>query len=435
MTPGGAGLPPSSNAGEHRAAALIGLPLRTGWNGAVVLAAFALTPLMAYLGPLGFAALAALAGLLLTPAWFRRREALPVLLVLAGLLVWAAGTVGWSAARPRAFADYGDVENLTILKLTLQLALYGAFAVAAMRLSGIAGERAMRVLALGLVGLALVLVVEGLSGAALYQWLKATFEDPIRPDLAVRNVGQGSVVLALLAWPALLYLRIRTPWAVFVLSFAILVSSVLLRQASPAAGFLAGGVAAWLVGTWGKRGAWVVGGLLALQVLLTPWLVHSAEQAGLLARMRDVLPASWEARLVIWPYVAERVLEHPGLGWGLDASRTIGGPVPLHPHNASLQIWLELGAVGAALIALLWAWIFVGLGQVLERDKAGAAACAGAASAYFTIGALSYGAWQEWWLALAALTAAVCGVLLTARARSEMAEPPRALRGDGLTPL
>ena len=28
-------------------------------------------------------------------------------------------------------------------------------------------------------------------------------------------------------------------------------------------------------------------------------------------------------------------------------------PIPLHPHNAVLQVWLELGAVGAAIILVL----------------------------------------------------------------------------------
>ena len=143
---------------------------------------------------------------------------------------------------------------------------------------------------------------------------------------------------------------------------------------------------------------------------------------------------TWEARLDIWTYSAARVLEHPGLGWGLDASRLIGGPVSLHTHNAALQVWLELGAVGAALFALIWVVVFEAIGKAAPADRAGAAACAGAAGATCHRRA-SFGVWQEWWLALAAVTAAVCSALLQVRARERMTGAPAALRPGELAPL
>jgi hypothetical protein len=84
---------------------------------------------------------------------------------------------------------------------------------------------------------------------------------------------------------------------------------------------------------------------------------------------------------------------------------------------------------------MVWGWAFSTIAAVAREDRAGAAACAAAAGGYFTIGALSFGVWQEWWLALGALTAAVCGVMLAARRRERLAEPPRALHDDELTPL
>ena len=33
--------------------------------------------------------------------------------------------------------------------------------------------------------------------------------------------------------------------------------------------------------------------------------------------------------------------------------------LPLHPHNAALQVWLELGLPGAALMALLLSWLWL----------------------------------------------------------------------------
>ena len=40
--------------------------------------------------------------------------------------------------------------------------------------------------------------------------------------------------------------------------------------------------------------------------------------------------------------------------------------------------------------------------------------------AYLVIGALSFGVWQEWWLALGALSAMVCVVLSISRRASRL---------------
>ena len=42
------------------------------------------------------------------------------------------------------------------------------------------------------------------------------------------------------------------------------------------------------------------------------------------------------------------------------------------------------------------------------RRDLGAAAAVAAASAYLVMGAVSFGVWQEWWLAVGALAATAC---------------------------
>jgi O-antigen ligase len=89
----------------------------------------------------------------------------------------------------------------------------------------------------------------------------------------------------------------------------------------------------------------------------------------------------------------------------------------VHPHDAALQLWLELGAAGVAIAALFFARLFGRIAAGVEEDRAMAAACAGAATAYLTIGALSFGVWQEWWLALGTLAVAQCRFVQLARRR------------------
>ena len=86
--------------------------------------------------------------------------------------------------------------------------------------------------------------------------------------------------------------------------------------------------------------------------------------------------------------------------------------MPLHPHNGALQVRLELGLPGTALMAALVAWIFAWAGQAARPRLTAAAACA-AATGYMTIGSLSFGAWQSWWLAVAWILAVIVGALMS----------------------
>ena len=85
----------------------------------------------------------------------------------------------------------------------------------------------------------------------------------------------------------------------------------------------------------------------------------------------------------------------------------------MHPHNAALQIWMELGLIGAVAAALVWAAVFSGLSR--PRPSAPAAAACAATTAYLTFGAVSFGVWQEWWLALGAVCALISILVLRAR--------------------
>ena len=120
----------------------------------------------------------------------------------------------------------------------------------------------------------------------------------------------------------------------------------------------------------------------------------------------DSVKLSAGHRLLIWSFVGDRIAEHPLRGWGLDSSRSIPGgsdPIrpnetwlPLHPHNAALQIWLELGVPGAVLFGLLGGWFWLAVGRADWPRLYAAGACGSLATA-FVASAATYGIWQEWW--------------------------------------
>ena len=156
---------------------------------------------------------------------------------------------------------------------------------------------------------------------------------------------------------------------------------------------------------------------LALLALVNIVLVFAAfetvagdRDSGLLS----ALSGGAKERLHIIDYVYERIIEHPFIGWGFDASRAIGQDtlggfgvnksIPLHPHNLWAQTWLELGLMGLALVVSLVVAIAMGI-TAGGRGRVMASLCAAALVSYLLIGNISYGMWQNWWLAIAWLNA------------------------------
>jgi len=141
-----------------------------------------------------------------------------------------------------------------------------------------------------------------------------------------------------------------------------------------------------------------------------PALVQGLRASGLYTQAETAAPLSWAQRMGYWRHAADWISDHPLRGWGLDASRMFSPGIQLHPHDAALQIWLELGLIGAVAATAFWAALFLRLSRP-ARDPAVAVA-AGSAVAYLVFGAVSFGVWQEWWLGLGALTAAAATVAL-----------------------
>jgi hypothetical protein len=338
------------------------------------------------------------------------------------LALWAVVSMAWSPLTKELSlaALLADLEKQTALKLVLQALLYGAFIVAAASLPQALARRALTGLAVGLVMVAALVLVEGSYGAAIYQRLKVIFDQPIRPDLAIKNVAQATYILALFCWPVALFLSGRfakglSQWMIGTLFIGLVAAAVQMSADAALAGLAVGLVAYSAVAMTGRLGVLLLVAATTLYWVATPLLVLLAVDHGLFLRAQAVLGASWDARLNIWSFATARIMEQPLLGWGLDASRTFGNSIPLHTHDGALQVWLELGAVGALLMATAWLFLLKAIYDLVEVDRRLAAVAAASACAYLMIGAVSFGVWQEWWLALGALAFAVIVALKRAR--------------------
>jgi exopolysaccharide production protein ExoQ len=149
--------------------------------------------------------------------------------------------------------------------------------------------------------------------------------------------------------------------------------------------------------------------ILSVLIIITAPLTFGrlAWLQGVTELAESIKFSAWH-RLMIWSFAGDRIAERPLIGWGLDASRAIpGGDQPvypgrvwlqLHPHNATIQLWLELGVPGAVLFALIVAWLWLGLAAASWPRLFTATAGASLTIAFVaTISA--YGIWEEWWVA------------------------------------
>lgn len=368
------------------------------WCGWVLVGAAGLVPLLGWLAPLGFAVLLALVGLLCLPAVRMADEDRPAAIILFAALIWAAISTTWSPYHP------SKAGNSTILKLAFQLPLYWSAIAAVRRADPALRTRALHVLAWGCALFGAVLLAEAATHAALYKAVHVLYQ-PIRGDLAEANLGHSTFVLALL-WPlaAVGAPRRARPWLALLMAAGTAVAAVVFASDAPVIAVALAPLVGLAVWRW-PRGAPMVlaAGAVAL-ILAMPAVVWAVRHFGGYAAIEPLLPKSYVLRMGYWSHAIDWIRLAPLRGWGLDASRMFGPGIKLHPHNEPLQIWMELGAVGAVLAAALW-WVMLSRLSRPGRDLATAAA-AGCAAVYLLFG-VNFGVWQEWWLGLGALSVLV----------------------------
>lgn len=360
---------------------------------------------LSYTGPLALAVTAALGGLLLLGHWRKAERLDGILWVVAVLMLW----IGLRSALLPDLFDYGliDFDDRSSKGWFLALGetlCYPALILGAFAVRGRQAARLAVWLAWGIAALSLWVLADSLSGARLYQALSEWLYQPIRPDLARVKVSMPAYALVLLLWPMLLlteagqFLRLR-----FVTLVAVVLIPLVTGADAPLVA-LCVSAAVFFATRYGPRRFYkVLAGVVAAFILLTPPVVAS----GVLGRIKPLMPPSWDARIDIWQFTAARLFEKPWLGWGFNASRNFGEAIPLHPHNMPLQVGMELGYVGLVIAAAFWVVLILRIGherpEGMDSRPYGLAVTAG----FFTISCLSFGIWQEWWLGLGVLSAAV----------------------------
>jgi O-antigen ligase len=351
------------------------------------------------------------------------------LALLAALAAWAFASTLWSVAPAASLRSCLSAVGLGALGLVLL--------ARARRLDAASRRRVATGIIGGVASGIVLLEIEIVTNGGLTAALRSALGDGERPPELV-HLNRAATALALLVWPAALALLERGERA----ATAVLVTAaaLILVQLQSLSAMMALAVSALCFGAvWRFRGrgrivlaAVAVAGLAAAPLLpLTALSPETVRAAGV------TLPFSSEHRLHIWRFAAERTLERPLCGWGVRAYRALPEAPELaavtHPHNAFLELWVELGFVGAALAGALLFLVFLPLAPAVGPPvvQAGYAA---AVVAPLLVGNTAFGLWQSMWVATAWLHAALLALALPSATTARPADAGPAAPARAITP-
>ncbi|HKB00401.1 MAG TPA: O-antigen ligase family protein [Methyloceanibacter sp.] len=250
---------------------------------------------------------------------------------------------------------------------------------------------------------------------------RVRIEDGRVTDMRLAELNLNVSIVAFMLWPGLLAVSalVRDPRRRLLRGLYLIALTVpifLSEHDSSQIGVIASALIlplAWVNARAVIRGlalAWCLGFVLVLP------LAFLAYKAAL--HRADWLPTSAQARIIIWEYTAERVLERPLLGIGADSTpaaraksampaekpkgfvlaRTTGH----HAHNLFLQSWYELGLLGAILAAVAGAATAL---RILLLPEPAQPFGAAAFTLFAVMAAFAWGMWQVWLVAAVGLLA------------------------------
>ena len=345
------------------------------------------------------------------------------LIALIAVALYAALSAVW-AANPE-----GALSKAALLAAATLVVFAARAAIATLDAPEVG--RAARAFLAGVLCGAGFLTIELLTDGALTRFTMNTF--PVfRPDGAkhltiedgrvtrmnLSEFNQHVAIVALLLWPGLLALRAAFQGSNRVIAtvlffVALAVPIGISEHDSSQVGIIASLLVFALAWSWpratirGLAAMWCLGFVLVLPL---DFLAFKAD-----LHQAHWLPNSARARIIIWEYTAERVLERPWLGIGADSTpalkakkdasewpegfvykRTTGQ----HAHNLFLQVWYELGLAGAILAAVAGAAVVLRIPSLpLAAQAYGAASFA----LFAVMAAFAWGVWQIWLMCAFAL--------------------------------
>lgn len=302
----------------------------------------------------------------------------------------------------------------------------------ATRLDGAGRRKVQTAVLIGGIAYLILLIAEHAGDRPILRAAQALAGKPIPLETHMKVINSSVAVMALFAWPWILVLRHRFSRALaFVAGIGVLGILAVMFAAkitTPLLAFALGGAVFFLARRWRRGTTALLGSVLVVGMLGAPWIPGIFPDPLVEGSKLESLPSSAVHRIQIWQTTAAHIRDRPWFGHGLDTARALypqssqverivphndpqkvrgwlAEPIPLHPHNMILQIWLETGLAGALLVLAALLSVVRAL-HVSPLQKTERAAGYGYFVTALFIASISFGAWQGWWLCALALNAA-----------------------------
>lgn len=333
--------------------------------------------------------------------------------------VYITINAGWAINLTEA---YSKVLFYWVLLITAHLAVTGIGDISDEVL-----ERLQKVVVIAAIAGAVFLCIEVLTDQAIRRFIFSILpfaKPPAKHTIVVDGelVGIGPYILnrnmaalCLVLWPALMMLRTlldarratTAGAALMIVSLVAVLKSE--HETSMIALVLSCAIFAGMVLVAPLMRKAVTIGWVIATLLVVP-MVAQAYQHQL--HFAEWLPVTARNRIILWGYTAGEVAKTPVLGIGVASTKELdeayeekaikppGYTYALrtgrHSHNAFLQTWYELGAVGAALLLAMGLCALAVLSRLPKRDQTFAFASFVTAVG---LGSFSWGIWQTWFMA------------------------------------
>jgi len=394
-------------------------------------------PLVAYVRPRAVVPIIVVAALFSLIAAIRRKEMPAIPAGLAGLvgpLLWllvlfcalAGFSIFWALDFDLALRGAAKLAgNITVGMILLSVVIRLHAEEAALIAKAFAAGFGMSIL--------LLLVDAGTGG-----WISLEFRGLRPSNSGYFWLNSNAAILTMLVWPLAMLFASQGKKILIAAAFGLLVVTAALLEYATGVIAVAGGVAVALgVYLCRKHTSRIFAALVAAGVLLAPMVPGKILDPVSIGNIES-FPNAAAHRLYIWEFAADKIIEKPLAGWGMNGSRALpsgkgravhpvrgdmGHIMPLHPHNFALQVWLELGLPGAVLLAAFLALLILRLNRP-DMDKLHSALFTGQLAAGVVLIGFGVGIWQSWVMATFWLSAAL-GAMMQKR-------PPQNVSAPGL---
>ena len=222
---------------------------------------------------------------------------------------------------------------------------------------------------------------------------------------AALTMALGGLAAALRFWP------LRTIGNTLGVLAVVILLAISLKSGSATALFAAAaGVGCFVLANWSSYATMRILQILFLALTIGAIPLATVPKAFKL-ETNPALPFSFQERVIIWDDLARLAFDKAVTGIGINSIKfrkssaaEVNPTQPgnstsrtyWHPHNGYLQVWLELGIVGAILFSLAGYLLLGRIGQLTRSFQPFAAGLAGGTMAMIGPG---WGLWQPWLLA------------------------------------